>query len=80
MTPAERRAHDRLVSDLSTWIIDRTNGEPAAGLIALTEIAAEMIKSAHNPQTCRDHFIDGLDRFLKMPNRYIEHYDTSRRQ
>jgi hypothetical protein len=80
LTPDERRAYDQLVSDLATWIIDRTNGEPAAALMAVTEIAAEMIKSAHNPETCREHFIEGLDRFLKMPNRNIEHYDLSRRQ
>lgn len=65
--------------ELLDWLMERTN-DPAEQLTALCEATAEILKTAPTPQSARDFYIRYLDKFLTVPNRYLEPTRPARSQ
>lgn len=65
--------HDYVTGFIAKAIMKGTDGDPAAALVMIAEIAAEICKLADQPTVTREHFVVALDRFLTVPtNRFLE--------
>jgi hypothetical protein len=64
--------HQHLARDLARWLTERTGGNPVPALVALTEIAAELIKLSPDRASTHRNVISGIDDFLKFKNKFLE--------